>query len=165
MYGTSQRKNLEKVRRRLVFDSVEPVQPSTSVSQDDLRGRLNQRMAQAYVDTTATEEVVFFLGYRNPLHTGSIFYCCNCIDEDVGFDISERETDYIVTGEKNLSQFTDKDHQDESNYCYTCQIPLYDLVNEQCRLSRPTSNKWRQRFQKKRQYGLRGGGTSRSTRQ
>lgn len=163
MYRTPLQSRRDKVRRRLVFDEVSTIHTPKTVSQDNSSGRPNKRMAQAYVDTTATQEIVFFFGYRNPLHTGNIFYCCNCIDENVGFNISERETDYIVTGEKKLSQFTDKDHQDESNYCDTCQTPLYDLVNEQCRLSRPTSNKWRLRFQKKKQYGLRGGGSSRST--
>lgn len=115
-------------------------------------------MAQAFVDASKSTDTVFFLAYRHPRSTANVFYCCACIDKAVGYELTrEEETEYIVTGEISLEHFTEKHHSDKSNYCATCNVPLYDLI-EECQQLKPTSSKWRNRFQKKKRYGLPGGG-------
>jgi len=158
MHRATLSKNLEKVRRRLVFTDESTIHTKTSVGEHSKTVQSNTRMAQAYVETVKPLDVVFFLGYRNPHNNSSVFYCANCIDAELGFELlPSEETKYLCSGEKLLEQFTDKDHLDKSNYCATCEVPLYDL-KEECQHSRPTLKKWRNRFQKKKHYGLRGGG-------
>lgn len=168
MHGTSLRDQVRvnKVKRRLVFeeDDVSTVHTTKALRKDDSSEQHTPSMAQAHIEKVNSEVSVFFLGYRHPHWSRQQFWCADCIDQALGYTINTNDDHlYISSGEKPLSQFTDKDHQDKSNYCATCEVPLYDIVNEQCRQFNPTSNKWRQRFLNKRQYGLRGGGTSQST--
>ncbi len=162
LHRTPKRSEINKVRRRLVFEEIQPVQSSKIVCKDNKREQYKAPMAEAFVEKNCSEYVVFFLGYRHPHHCAQTYYCSRCIDDAVGYQIKEEdERHYITTGEKSLIQFTDEDHQSKSNYCVTCLTPLYEIkVNEQCQHSRPTSNKWLQRFHKRRHYGLRGGGFS-----
>lgn len=160
MLRTPRRELLDKVRRRLAFETVEPILTSKIVFKENPSRSGTSSMAQSYVEQNCAQYIVFFLGYRNPHYFENKYFCANCIDIELGFELKqEDEHKYISSGEKPLEQFTDDDHRDKSNYCFTCYTPLYELkVNEQCQHSRPTSNKWRQRFNKRRHYGLRGGG-------
>lgn len=173
MYGTPLRKDLDKVRRRLVFETEQPIQSSSIVSENNTIKQLTTSMAEAYVEATASKDVVLFLGYRHPDHVfpeknicPNTYYCISCIDAEVGYEIErEDESKYLSVGEISLEQFDDKLQQHQSNYCGCCKTPLYKLADARCRRSRPTSNKWRKRFLKNKHYGLRGGGISRSTKQ
>lgn len=165
MYGTTFRDKVNKVRRRLVFETVQSIQPTNIKQKDDSIAQLTTRMAQAHIEEATTVNIVFFLGYRHPHHTSNDYYCRDCIEIELGYTIEqEDESKYISTGEKPLIQFTRDDHQDKSNYCARCEIPLYDLVNEQCRLSSPSSKRQRKLFNRRKRYGHRVGGISRSTR-
>lgn len=164
MYGTPLRKNVDKVKRRLVFESEQSIQSTKALQEDDSITQLTARMAQAYIEKATTVNIVFFLGYRHPHHTGADYYCRDCIEIELNYTIKdEDESKYISSGEKPLIQFTRDDHQDKSNYCARCEIPLYKLVDEQCRLLSPSSRRQRKLFNRRKRYGHRVGGISRST--
>lgn len=102
---------------------------------------------------------VIFVGYRSEKKPDK-WFCVNCFEELFVEITKENEYKYITVHFIKLSQFTDRDHCERSNYCTGCNEPLYDIDKETCQHSSPTSNKWLQRFRIKRHYGLQGGGTS-----
>lgn len=158
MHRATLSKNLEKIRKRLVFTDEATFYTKRTIDKNSETLQSNSRMAQAYVETIKPLDVVFFLGYKNPHNNNKKFFCSSCIDIELGFELlPSEEHKYLYTGEKLLEQFTDDDHRDKSNYCAACEVPLYDL-KEECQHSRPTLKKWRNRFKKKKHYGLRGGG-------
>jgi len=107
---------------------------------------------------------VFFHGYQSMLKPRK-WWCINCFEQLYAKITDKNEHFYLTRSYIKLSQFTDRLHRDQSNYCTGCKKPLYDIAEETCQHSSPTSNKWLQRFKLNRLYGLRGGGTSQSTMQ
>ncbi len=101
---------------------------------------------------------VFFHGYQT-CFTPKKWFCIDCFERLYVKITSENESEYLTRVYIKLSQFTDRLHRDRSNYCGSCGDPLYDIAKETCQHLSPTSNKWLQRFQINRHYGLRGGGT------
>lgn len=160
MYRATLPKDLAKVRRRLVFEEKRTVQTEDVVSENSLLVSNSNSMAQAFVDTK--QDVVFFLGYRSSPIQKTPYYCADCIDSVLGFELkAPLEYQYISTGEKPLTQFTSEDFRDKSNYCAQCRVPLYDLkhVDEQCQHSKPSSSKQRQHFRQRKRSGLQHGGS------
>lgn len=102
-------------------------------------------------------EVVFH-GYQSMLKPRK-WFCLNCFEKLYAKITIKNEHCYLTRIYIKLSQFTDSHHQSRTSYCASCAEPLYDIVEETCLHSSPTSNKWLQRFKIKRLYGLRGGGT------
>lgn len=92
-----------------------------------------------------------------------ICYCLECFESNIEKITDENEPLYTYIYHKKLSQFTDADHTEQSNYCFVCSQPLYFIDKQTCQLSSPTLNKWLKRFTIKQRYGLRVGGTRRST--
>jgi hypothetical protein len=178
MYRTPQRqiKNVDKVRRRLVFEdnNIQALYSEKVVPKNIDIEQSCASMASAYVEANRTEFVIFFLGYRDPqAKAEDPYFCARCIDSAVQVCITEEnETKYICTGEKRYDQFTRDQYRDQSNYCGSCNVALFELkqnikpIGEGCltprkRQSSVISNRQRKRFNKNRRYGPRAGGTSR----
>ena len=160
MYGTPLRQSLEKVRRRLVFGGIAPVFVAEIVPEDNTVTRITNSMAQATLNQHS--DIVFFFGYRSSLIEHTPYYCADCIDSVLGFPLrAPFDVGYISTGNKFIHQFVENDFNDKSNYCAKCGTPLYDLryVDEQCQHCTPSSNKQRQLFHKRRNFGPRHGGS------
>lgn len=100
---------------------------------------------------------VFFHGYQSMLSPKK-WFCIDCFEKLYAEITEKNECYYLTRYYIKLSQFTEKDHRDQSNYCASCAEPLYDIAKETCPLSSPTSNKWLYHFKINRRYGLRGGG-------
>lgn len=99
---------------------------------------------------------VVFHGYQ-PINTAH-WFCLNCFEKYREITI-ENEHLYLTRSYIHLIHLSDNFYQDRSNYCSDCRQPLYDIAKETCLHSSPTSRKWLNRFNKKRRYGLLGGGT------
>lgn len=100
---------------------------------------------------------VFFHGYQSMLRPKK-WFCIKCFESLYAKITKENEHYYLTRSYIKLSQFTEDNHRDRSNYCAHCAKSLYNIVKETCLLSSPTSNKWLQHFKINRHYGLRGGG-------
>lgn len=101
-------------------------------------------------------EVVFH-GYQSMLKPKK-WWCINCFEQLYVKINNKNEHFYLTRVYIKLSQFTDRHHRDQSNYCTGCKEPLYNIAEETCQHLSPTLNKWLQRFKINRLYGLRGGG-------
>lgn len=93
------------------------------------------------------------------------WFCVWCFERLYTTITEQNEHLFLTRSYIKLNQLRDTFHTDKSNYCSCCSQPLYNIASETCLLSSPTSNKWLHRFKVKRHYGLRGGGTCRSTEQ
>lgn len=114
-------------------------------------------MSQTSVSNFNENIQVQFVGY-SVFFEPDIYYCITCFEKKYLEVTEKNEHLYLSVYFKNLSQFTDNCHRDKSNYCATCTVPLYKIDERTCQHSSPTSNKWLQRFQTNRLYGLQGGG-------
>ena len=100
---------------------------------------------------------VFFHGYQHPLFPKK-WHCIGCFESKFTKIAPFNENLYLTRSYIKLYQFTDKHSKEKSNYCAVCYDPLYDIVEETCQLSSPTSKKWLFRFHINRHYGPPGGG-------
>ena len=149
---------IDSVKRRLVFDEekLSTIHIAKTVCKDNQSVPSGTSMAQAFVEKIENNITVLFFAYKP--YKSDKYYCPICIDIELKRELSIYETEFIISGEIPLSQFSVKEQQDKSNYCYLCRDPLYKIVDEQCRFS-PTSRQWQKRFHFNQRYGHQGGGT------
>lgn len=121
-------------------------------------------MSQINIDIYNESVEVVFHGYRHYTDWKK-WFCLSCFEKKHCEITNNNEPLYCDRNYIKLIQFSDIYHSEQSNYCTFCATPLYDIDTEKCLLLNPTLNKWLQRFNQKRDYGLRGGGTCRSTMQ
>lgn len=114
-------------------------------------------MSQIEIDSYNDSVEVVYHAYIYP-RLWSKVYCIDCFEKEHCEITIENEYMYLSRCYIKLSQFTDTHHTNQSNYCTTCATPLYFINTERCLLSNPTLNKWLQRFNLRKHYGLRGGG-------
>lgn len=128
-------------------------------------------MSQIEVEHYNNDIEVVFHGYQyvwyGLLYDTEKYWCLDCFEREFNFIEVDTNTEHLYLSRIyiKLTQFTDRHQQSRSSYCNKCKVPLYDIAEETCQHLSPTSSKWLQRFRQKRHYGLRGGGTSQSTKQ
>ena len=114
---------IDTVRRRLVFDEKElsTVHTTKTVCKNDQSVSTGTSMAQAFVEKIENNITVLFFAYKP--YKSDKYFCPICIDIELKRELSIYETDFIISGEIPLSQFSVKEQQDKSNYCYLCRDP------------------------------------------